>query len=256
MSTQRPVVVCDLDGVIWLADTAIDGAAHAVAALRAAGYQLLFVTNNSFAPVGEVERKLALMDVPAVGEVLTSAMAAAQLVDAGARVMLAGGPGAREELERREVLVVDTGPVDAVVVGFHRTFDYDELTRCSAAVRAGARLIGTNGDATYPTPDGEIPGGGAILAAVAVAGGATPVVAGKPHQAMAALVRARVGDAPLVMVGDRLDTDGLFAERLGARFVHVLSGVHPPVAEGLRPNVWLEAADLAAAIPKLTDHGS
>jgi glycerol-1-phosphatase len=256
MSTQRPVVVCDLDGVIWLADTAIEGAAQAVAALRAAGHQLLFVTNNSFAPVAAVETKLASMGVPAVGEVVTSAMAAARLVDAGARVMLAGGPGAREELERRQARIVEAGPVDVVVVGFHRTFDYDELTRCSAAVRAGARLIGTNGDATYPTPDGEIPGGGAILAAVAFAAGVEAVVAGKPHEPMAALVRERVGEAPLVMVGDRLDTDGLFAERLGARFVHVLSGVHPLVPEGLSPNVWVEAVDLAAAVPKLTAHGS
>ncbi len=256
MSTQGPVVVCDLDGVIWLADTAIDGAADAVAALRAAGYRLLFVTNNSFAPVAEVERKLASMGVPAAGEVVTSAMAAAQLVDAGARVMLAGGPGAREELEHRQARIVESGPVDVVVVGFHRTFDYDELTRCAAAVRAGARLIGTNGDATYPTPAGEIPGGGAILAAVATAGGVAPVVAGKPHEPMATLVRTRVGEAPLVMVGDRLDTDGLFAERLGARFVHVLSGVRPRVPDGLRPNVWLEAADLAAAVPRLTGHGS
>ena len=256
MSTQSPVVVCDLDGVIWLADTAIEGAASAVAALRGAGYQLLFVTNNSFAPVADVETKLASMDVPAVGEVLTSGMAAARLVDAGARVMLAGGPGAREELERRQARIVEAGPVDVVVVGFHRTFDYDELTRCAAAVRAGARLIGTNGDATYPTPDGEIPGGGAILAAIAVAAGVDPVVAGKPHEPMAALVRARVGEAALVMVGDRLDTDGLFAERLGARFVHVLSGVRPQTAESRRPNVWLEAVDLAAAVPKLIDHGS
>jgi 4-nitrophenyl phosphatase len=170
--------------------------------------------------------------------------------------MLAGGPGAREELERRQARLVETGPVDAVVVGFHRTFDYAELTRCADAVRAGARLIGTNGDATYPTPTGEIPGGGAILAAVAVAAGVDPIVAGKPHEPMAALVLARVGDSPLVMVGDRLDTDGLFAERLGARFVHVLSGVHPPVPEALHPDVWFAAADLAAAVPKLIDHGA
>src|SRR5258706_9224744 len=97
MSTEGPVAVCDLGGVIWLADTAIDGAADAVAALRAAGYRLLFVTNNSFAPVAGVERKLASMGVPAVGEVVTSAMAAPQLVDARARVMRAGGPGARDD---------------------------------------------------------------------------------------------------------------------------------------------------------------
>ena len=40
------------------------------------------------------------------------------------------------------------------------------VTVSSYAVRRGARLIGTNDDATYPTPTGPIPGGGAILASV------------------------------------------------------------------------------------------
>ena len=82
----------------------------------------------------------------------------------------------------------DDGPVDAVVVGFHREFDYDGLARASSKVRAGARLVGTNDDATYPTADGPIPGGGSILAAIAFASGVEPVVAGKPYAPMAALV--------------------------------------------------------------------
>jgi ribonucleotide monophosphatase NagD (HAD superfamily) len=94
----------------------------------------------------------------------------------------------------------------------------------ATAVRRGARLIATNDDATYPTPDGPIPGGGSIVAAVAYASQATPTVAGKPHRAMADLVRALVGDSGTV-VGDRPDTDGAFAIELGYRFALVLSGV-------------------------------
>ena len=48
-----------------------------------------------------------------------------------------------------------------------------------AAVRRGARLLATNDDSSYPTPDGPIPGGGAILAAVVTATGVEPVVAGQ-----------------------------------------------------------------------------
>ena len=61
-------------------------------------------------------------------------------------------------------------------------------------MRNGARLIGTNDDATYPTPDGPIPGGGAILASIVTASGVAPIVAGKPHEPMAALVRATIGE--------------------------------------------------------------
>ena len=98
----------------------------------------------------------------------------------------------------------------------------------------GARLLATNDDATYPTPEGLIPGGGAILAAVATASGATPTIAGKPYAPMAALVRDRCGpefsSGTAVMVGDRWSTDGLFAEALGCPFALVRTGVTPPGA--------------------------
>ena len=58
------------------------------------------------------------------------------------------------------------GDADAVLVGFHRDFDYERLRIAARAVRRGARLLATNDDSSYPTPDGPIPGGGAILAAV------------------------------------------------------------------------------------------
>lgn len=248
------VIACDLDGVVWLADRGVPGSADAIADLRAGGHRVLFVSNNSFAPVADVEAKLARLGIPAAGDVVTSAQAAASLVRPGERVLLAGGPGIEGELQRRGCEVVrgvDRG-VDAVVVGFHRSFDYEAMRCCAVAVRRGARLIGTNPDTTYPTPEGPIPGGGAILASVAAAAGVTPVVAGKPHAPMAALVRALVGDADVVMVGDRHDTDGLFASALGARFALVLSGVTAADdVPALRPTPDWVAADLAALVPVL-----
>ena len=171
----------DLDGVIWLADTPIPGAADAVRRLQATGEPVVFVTNNSSQPVGEVEAKLARHGVAATGEVITSAMAAARLLEPGERVLVCGGPGVVEAVEGRGAVVVRDGLADAVLVGFHREFDYERLRIAAAAVRAGARLLATNDDATYPTPDGPIPGGGAILASIATATGVRPIVAGKPH---------------------------------------------------------------------------
>jgi HAD superfamily hydrolase (TIGR01450 family) len=213
----------DLDGVVWLDEQPIAGAADAVAALRDAGEDVVFCTNLSSRPVAEAEAKLARHGIPAAGAVLTSAMAAGRLVEPGERVLVCAGPGVVEELTARGAVLVQDGPADAVVVGLHLDFDYEGLRRAATAVRRGARLIGTNDDPTYPTPDGPIPGGGAILAAVATASGVDPIVAGKPYAPMAELVRARLGDHGTV-VGDRGDTDGALARRLGYRFVLVLSG--------------------------------
>ena len=234
-AVARSPVLCDLDGVVWLAHRPIAGSVDAVARLRGAGHRVLFVTNNSAARVAEQESALAAIGIPAVGDVLTSAAAAALLVEPGERVLVCGGPGVVEALERRGARVVDrsdaaTTQVDAVVVGWHRSFDYAGLTVATQAIHRGARLIGTNDDATYPTPDGEIPGGGAILAAVVTAGGRPATIAGKPYEPMAALVREVVGTdaaARAVMIGDRPSTDGRFARTLGCRWAHVWSGVTP-----------------------------
>jgi HAD superfamily hydrolase (TIGR01450 family) len=247
-------VLVDLDGVVWLSHVAIQGVPEAVARLRADGRRVLFVTNNSHPAVSDHEQALAEIGIPAPGDVLTSAQAAALLVEPGARVLVCGGPGVREALTLRGAVAVEDTRVDAVIVGFHRDFDYERMRVASASVRAGARLIGTNDDATYPTLDGPIPGGGAILASVAVASGVAPEIAGKPYEPMVALVRTVLGDAfdaaTTVMVGDRPDTDGRFARALGCRFALVRSGVTPPGVP-VTPAPDLDAENLAALIPGL-----
>lgn len=240
----------DLDGVVWLADDPIPGAADAVARLRAAGVPVAFVTNNSAVPVGEVAARLARHGIDPGDGVVTSAQAAAGLVEPGERALVCGGPGVAEALGARGAEVVRDGDADVVVVGFHRDFDYERLRIAATAVRRGARLVATNDDATYPTPEGPIPGGGAIVAAVATGSGVAPIVAGKPHEPMAALVRQHLGRSG-VMVGDRPDTDGRFARALGYRFALVLSGVTRPDDLPVEPAPDLVAPDLAAVVDDL-----
>jgi HAD superfamily hydrolase (TIGR01450 family) len=244
-------VLCDLDGVVWLAHEPIPGAVDAIDRLRAAGRRVLFVTNNSAARVAEHEAVLAAIGVVAAGDVISSSMAAASLVTAGERVLVAGGPGVVEAVEAAGAFAIRNDgsdldvPVDAVVVGLHRDFDYARLRVAGRAVLDGARLIGTNRDSTFPTTRGLEPGGGSIVAAVATVGGVDPIFAGKPEQPMADLVLELVGASPnsMLMVGDRPDTDGLFADRIGCAFALVESGV-TPVGHGTH-------TDLAAVVSSL-----
>jgi 4-nitrophenyl phosphatase len=239
--------VLDLDGVLWLADQAIPGSAEAVASLRSAGQDVLFVTNNSSKLLGDQEAKLASFGVPAEGAVLSSAMAAAELVEPGETALVCAGPGVTEALERRGARTVADGPADVVVVGYHTDFDYRRMTAASVAVRDGARLVGTNDDPTFPTPDGPIPGGGAILASIVTATGVTPEIGGKPYEPMARLVRRRLGDHGVV-IGDRADTDGAFARTLGYTWGLVLSGVTSADDLPTDPEADVVSADLAEAV--------
>ena len=231
MSTPRiaapsAVWVVDLDGVVWLADQPIPGGPEAVARARARGVRMLFVTNNSSMTIDQYVAKLAGMsiDVPPA-DLVTSAQAAASLLTPGSSAVVSAGPGVSEALGARGVEVRDDGAADALVVGWHRDFDFADLTRACRAVWSGARFLATNNDATYPTPDGLLPGAGALVAAVARATGSEPTVAGKPHQPVADLLLERAGGRVDRVIGDRLDTDGLLAQLLGVPFGLVLSGV-------------------------------
>lgn len=239
--------VLDLDGVLWLAEQPIDGAREAVAELQAAGERVLFATNNSWSTVGDQEAKLARHGISAAGDVVTSSMAAAHLVEPGQRILVCGGPGIVEAIAGRGAEPVADGDADAVVVGFHRDFDYERMRIAVRAIQRGAHLIATNDDATYPTPDGPIPGGGAIVAAVAYAAGVAPVIAGKPHRPMAELVRA-LGEGTGTMVGDRPETDGAFAAELGYRFALVLTGVTGPGDLPVTPVPDVVSPSLAALV--------
>lgn len=242
--------VLDLDGVVRLGPEVIPGADEAVAALRSAGETLAFVTNNSSHRREEVVDQLRSFGLE-VGpdEVTTSATAVASLVESGQRVLLCAGPGVQEAVTERGASVVDSGPADVVIVGFTREFDYAMLDRASAAVRGGARFLASNSDVSYPGPNGLAPGAGALVAAVAAAAGRGPdAVAGKPHEPMVALVRDRLGPHGVV-VGDRADTDGLFARALGYRFALVTSGVvGADELEELDPAPDLVAPDLITVV--------
>jgi 4-nitrophenyl phosphatase len=263
---NRPVVCCDLDGVVWRGETPIEGAAAGVEQLRGAGLRVAFLTNNSSGRVRDNLERLAAAGVTASpDDLVTSAQAAAALLAAeypsgraapDTRVLACAGPGVVEALLGHGFELVESStselPATAVVVGWHRTFDFERLRRAADGVRSGARFVATNLDPTYPGTDGLLPGAGALVAAVATAGGRRPEVAGKPEPAMAALVRARY-ENPVVMIGDRPSTDGAFAAALGVPFALVLSGVAGTAGEESVPDPppAFVARDLGELAPKL-----
>lgn len=247
-------VVLDLDGVVWLVDRPIPGSPEAIARLRAAGERVWFLTNNSNPTLATLTAKLAGMGIPALAqEVLSSAATAASLLPPGSTALVCAGDGVREALAARgvrEVTVADgAGAVpDAVLIGLTMAFDYEQLKAASVAIRRGARFVATNDDATYPTPDGPIPGTGSLVAAVRTASGHEPEIAGKPYPPTVERIRQETHGEELLVVGDRPDTDGLLAQRLGARFALVLTGVTARADLPVSPEPDVVAEDLAEVV--------
>ncbi len=227
------VALLDLDGVVYHGADPVPGAAAAIAAARAAGMRMAFVTNNASRTPADVAAHLTAVGVAAdPAEVATAAQAAAtlltSLVPAGARVLVTGGDGLRVAVAEAGLVPVATaadGPA-AVVQGYAPDLGYADLAEAALAVRAGAVWVATNLDATIPTPRGQLPGNGALVALVATATGRRPdAAAGKPERALHDESVRRSGARRPLVVGDRLDTDVEGAHRAGCDSLLVLTGV-------------------------------
>jgi glycerol-1-phosphatase len=231
------VALLDLDGVVYVGADAVPGVPDALRAARAGGMRLGFVTNNASRTPQEVAGHLTELGVDAAADdVITSSQAAATVVAGllghGARVLPVGGPGVAAALTDAGLTVgerAEDRPA-AVVQGYGREVGWSQLAEAVVAVRAGARHVATNADATIPSPRGPLPGNGAMVKVVREVTGQEPLIAGKPDPAMhAECVRRTRARRPLV-VGDRLDTDIEGARRAGADSLLVLSGITDPGA--------------------------
>lgn len=245
--------IVDLDGVVWLSGQPIGEVGGAIAALRQRGIRVVFATNNSAPTTGELLARLDRIGIAAsADDLVSSAGAVASLVAPGQSVKVLAEPGVAEALHARGVAMVDDGTVDAAVVGWSRSFDFDRLAATATAARTSGRLIATNEDPTHPTPAGLVPGAGALLAAVATASGVTPEIAGKPHGPMASLMKDKFGfddgATSVVMIGDQPRTDGRLAQRLRIPFGLVDSGVTPAGTDVTEVPVSLRYPDLASLV--------
>jgi HAD superfamily hydrolase (TIGR01450 family) len=232
----------DLDGTVYLGDRLLPGAAAAIAALRADGRRVAFLTNKPLQTRGDYAAKLTRLGVAtSPDDVITSSLVLARhlaALDPGAPLFVIGEPPLLAELRAHGFEVRGDARVRWVVIAFDRTFDYAKLNTALQASRAGARLIATNPDRTCPTEDGEIPDCAGMTAAVeAVTGCRVEAVVGKPSPLMLEVALASLGlrARECAIVGDRLETDIVMGKRLGLATVLVLSGItradDPRIAE-------------------------
>ena len=249
-------VVFDIDGCLVSAGVAIPGAAATIKDLDRLGVHWLIATNNSTRSAASVAEQLThFLARPIPTElVLTSADAVAGMLDANESPALVVGEGGLVETLIAGGIAVTEDPVAArsVVVGLDRRFDYELLHRAGRAAASGARLVATNADPTFPHPEGDRPGAGALLAAIEAIAGRKAEVAGKPFEPMRRLIASRLQPGPTWMVGDRASTDLALARAAGWIGVLVLTGVdRDPAAipHKWRPDLVLESvADLPAAL--------
>ncbi len=228
--------IFDMDGVLYRGKSPLPGVADLFNALTLRGIQFLLATNNSMAVPATYVKRMAEMGVEVDETMIQTSSTATRdfLKDdlaEGAIILPVGMPALSETLFSgtgfRSAFDHLDEPVDAVVVGLDLEFTYEKLRLASDAVRAGAKYVATNADATLPHETGMQPGAGSVVAAISAASGRTPIVVGKPQTLMMLKGVEQLGVQPeeAVMVGDRLDTDIVSGHRAGLKTALVLTGV-------------------------------
>lgn len=243
-----------MDGVLWKDSTPIGDLSAVFNGIKSKGLKVIVATNNATMTVEENLAKLRGFGVYLEHqEVVTSAEATAHTLanDFPGRgaIFVVGEGGIIKALAGQGFNVIsdafDETKVVAVVAGIDRALTYQKLRRATAHVRTGAMFFGTNPDKTFPMPDGLVPGAGSILAAIAAASDAEPVVIGKPARFMFQLSAERMDltKDEILVIGDRLETDIAGGQAFGSRTALVLSGV----STREQATAWKPAPDLIAA---------
>lgn len=224
--------IFDMDGVIYRGDTLIPEVPAFLQALDDAGVVWSMATNNSTKTQRDYVEKVGRMGIVAPEtHIVTSAIATAtylrQTYPAGTTIYVVGMDALKQAVFADGFFQPAEHDAKVVVSGADFDLRYDQLKVACLAIRAGADYVATNGDRTFPTEDGLIPGSGAIVAALVAATDVQPVVIGKPSPVMIESCLDIMGTtaASTLMIGDRLDTDILAGNNAGTPTLLVLTGV-------------------------------
>lgn len=245
-------ILFDLDGVLYVAERAVPGAAETVRWVREQRIPHLFVTNTTSRPRDAIVRKLGGFGID-VGEdeVLTPAVAAVRWLSArrAEPVALFVPEATRSDFERiRQVPDDAEEGAAAVVIGdLGEGWTFAHLNRAFRLLMTDVEchLLALGTTRYWRAEDGLRLDAGPFVKALEYASGRAPVVLGKPDRAFFANAAEELGVAAseVIMVGDDIvgDVDG--AQRAGMRGVLVRTGKYGPrdLARGIEPAAVLDS---------------
>lgn len=230
----------DMDGVLYLGGSPLEGSIEAVKNLRRLEKKLAFLTNNSSLSRRGYERKLSGFGLSVdKSEIMTSAYATAlylsELTEDKAEedrtVYVIGEEGLRKELEKAGFEVLSRKEAEGasfVVVGLDRNLTYEKIWGGLSAVLSSAEFVATNPDPTYPTESGLAPGAGASIGALSASAEKEPSkIIGKPSPYMidATLEILDISPDRTAVIGDRIDIDIQAGKKADLTTILVLTGV-------------------------------
>ena len=248
-------ILFDLDGVLYVGDKPIAGAAQTVDWCRQNAIPHLFVTNTTSKPRAAIAAKLSALGITVTEqEILTPPVATVQWLQENRLQRIGLFVSDITALEFRDFMVIsdEQQEVDAVIVGdMGEGWDFVNLNRAFRLLMQpqSPHLIALGMTRYWRAEDGLRLDAGAYVSALQYAVGRAPVVLGKPASAFyqAALHQLGVRAEEAVMIGDDIKGDIDGAQRAGMQAILVHTGKfrETDLDHGIQPWAMIDSvADL------------
>lgn len=249
--------VLDADGVIWEQNIEIGDSSKALKFLMSSHKSIFIVTNNSHKSRAEYiakADKVLGIHIPEncwYPSSRTTALFLKSKYPSFKSAYIVGGPGLCEELSLAgftklygmedskkefqdntfwEKDMKENGIPDCVVAGLDPGFNYYKLIYATNCIHKHSKFIATNQDAGIKNGRFLMPGAGTIVSAIQKASGVKAITIGKPNSFSLDYIMEEnkiplCAKDKMIMIGDRLETDILFAKNCGIKSCLVLTGV-------------------------------
>lgn len=228
---QIKALLLDADGVVWKGDNPIGDLKDIFQKIKQRDIEYCFVTNNSTKSIDTYLERFKDFQIPITkDQIFTSGKTTADILleryPKGGNVFIVGMDGLKQTMREAGFIHSDRRPL-AVIVGLDKKVTYNKIRAATLLIRKGIPFIGTNGDKTFPSPEGLVPGAGSILAALIASTDRSPELIGKPHPHLFTQALSYLNKRPeeVLVVGDRLETDIAGGQAAGCKTAVVLSGV-------------------------------
>ena len=232
-------IALDLDGTIYSGKKLIPGSKKAVDLLLENEFEIYFTTNNSSQTIDEISFKLeSLLNINIKkSRVITPLlMLSSYLLKNNQNIFIYGSESLKKYVSNLNYKLTNLQVSKNIVIGRKDVLDKNLINEMINKISEGSIPIALNKDLTFPSEGKELPGNGAVVKILEDELGVSIESLGKPDDVYSNYFLEKKIDIDYV-IGDRVDTDVLFGNKINAISILVKSGINNFLPETLANRV-------------------
>ena len=232
-------IALDLDGTIYSGKKLIPGSKKAVDLLLDNEFEIYFTTNNSSQTIDEISFKLESLlniNVKKSSVITPLVMLSSYLLKNNQNIFIYGSESLKKYVSNLNYKLTNLQESENIVIGRKDVLDKNLINEMINKISEGSIPIALNKDLTFPSEGKELPGNGAVVKILEDELGVSIESLGKPDDVYSNYFLEKKIDIDYV-IGDRVDTDVLFGNKINAISILVKSGINNFLPETLANRV-------------------